>query len=283
MSDLQATTILTTHYGSPEVSLRAVRRRRATVTVPTMDRSTTGIWQIRDARATKATGVPETVTLGVQTMWLSNKYADLNVIAQELALDAVLGQYSVEFATHIPGVSNRLPGGLSRMPAPQPHLLPQPLGCVPQQAAPDGDRWFWKTAIAKHRSGTIGSHSWGIPRFTRRLPGRGPARSLFNLVQPVTWPCSRHPGTRGCTACPCGMVGDTTFRGFCVTGPRQSPLPSSSRYRRGCKRTALGTASGPQAFSSDVRELEGPCGVEQRAMCPQIANLGRRCESNGSS
>ena len=85
---------------------------------------------------------------------LSSKPADLNV-ARELALDAVWGLYTVELATHISGVSNKLPHDLSRIRAPQPQLLPQPLERVSWQQAPDLDRWFWKTAVAKHWSGTL--------------------------------------------------------------------------------------------------------------------------------
>ena len=38
----------------------------------------------------------------------SSKSADLNGIARELALDAVLGLFYVGISTHIPGISNRL-------------------------------------------------------------------------------------------------------------------------------------------------------------------------------
>ena len=41
--------------------------------------------------------------------------SNLNLIARELVLDAVLGLYTVGRATHIPGVSNRLPDKLSWM------------------------------------------------------------------------------------------------------------------------------------------------------------------------
>ncbi len=46
---------------------------------------------------------------------LASRSPDLNLIARELALDAVLGLYTIGMATHIPGVSNKLPDDLSRM------------------------------------------------------------------------------------------------------------------------------------------------------------------------
>ena len=74
---------------------------------------------------------------------LTSESADLNLVARELVLDAVLGLYTVELATHIPGVSNRLPDELSWMWTPEPHPLPQPLQRVPRQCSPVRDRWFW--------------------------------------------------------------------------------------------------------------------------------------------
>ena len=84
---------------------------------------------------------------------LYSNSADLNVTAWELASDAVSGLDTVGLATHIRGVSDRLPDDLSRMWALQPHLLPLPLERVPRQPAPDRDRWFWKTTVAKRRRG----------------------------------------------------------------------------------------------------------------------------------
>ena len=77
----------------------------------------------------------------------------LNVIARELALDAVLGLYSIGLAVHIPGVSNTLPDDLSRMWAPEPHPFPASLAGVPESAPPLRNRMFWRTASDTHRAG----------------------------------------------------------------------------------------------------------------------------------
>ncbi len=66
---------------------------------------------------------------------LSSRSPDLNLIARELALDAVLGLYTIGMATHIPGVSNKLPDDLSRMWAPEPHPFPSALLLVPEAIA----------------------------------------------------------------------------------------------------------------------------------------------------
>ena len=89
---------------------------------------------------------------------LSSTSADLSVIARELALDAVLGLYSVRLVIHTLRVSNRPPDDLSRMWAPQPHLPPQPLECVPRQHAPDRGRWF--TGARSHRREFRAPWSW---------------------------------------------------------------------------------------------------------------------------
>ena len=85
---------------------------------------------------------------------LASRSPALNLIARELALDAVLGLYTVGIATHIPGVANNLPDDLSRMWAPDPHLFPAELISVPEISAPVRDRMFWKTTSATHRAGT---------------------------------------------------------------------------------------------------------------------------------
>ena len=46
---------------------------------------------------------------------LASSSPALALIAREMALDSVLGLYTVGVATHIPGVSNMLPDDLSRM------------------------------------------------------------------------------------------------------------------------------------------------------------------------
>ena len=85
---------------------------------------------------------------------LASRSPDLNLIARELALDAVLGLYTIGMATHIPGVSNKLPDDLSRMWAPDPHVFPIELSGIPEVMAPPRDRTFWRTTSIKHRAGT---------------------------------------------------------------------------------------------------------------------------------
>jgi len=84
---------------------------------------------------------------------LSSSSPALNLIARELALDAVLGLYRIGVAVHIPGVSNKLPDDLSRMWAPSPHPFPAELDGVKEVKAPERDRHFWKTMQASHRAG----------------------------------------------------------------------------------------------------------------------------------
>jgi hypothetical protein len=84
---------------------------------------------------------------------LCSRSPALNLIAREVALDAVLGLYSVGLAVHIPGVSNKLPDDLSRMWAPDPHSFPPALSGIPEVRAPPRDRTFWRTASGTHRRG----------------------------------------------------------------------------------------------------------------------------------
>ena len=58
---------------------------------------------------------------------LASSSPALALIAREIALDSVLGLYTVGIAVHIPGVSNMLPDDLSRMWAPEPHEFPSVL------------------------------------------------------------------------------------------------------------------------------------------------------------
>ena len=84
---------------------------------------------------------------------LTSTSTALNAIARELALDAVVGLYSIGLAVHIPGVSNSLPDDLSRMWAPEPHAFPPALAGVPESSPPARDRGFWRTASVTHRAG----------------------------------------------------------------------------------------------------------------------------------
>ena len=84
---------------------------------------------------------------------LSSSSPALNLIARELALDAVQRLYTVGVAVHIPGVSNKLPDDLSRMWAPDAHSFPECLRGIPEHIAPDRDRRFWKTMAGTHRRG----------------------------------------------------------------------------------------------------------------------------------
>jgi len=84
---------------------------------------------------------------------LSSRSLDLNLIAHELALDAVQGLYTIGMATHIPGVSNQLPDDLSRMWAPEPHAFPLALAGITEHQAPTRNREFRKTTSTTHRRG----------------------------------------------------------------------------------------------------------------------------------
>ena len=85
---------------------------------------------------------------------LASRSPDLNLIARERALDALLGLCTIGMAMHIPGVSNKLPDDLSRMWAPDPHVFPIELSGIPEAMAPPRDRAFWRTTSIKHRAGT---------------------------------------------------------------------------------------------------------------------------------
>jgi hypothetical protein len=87
---------------------------------------------------------------------LSSSAPGLNLIARELALDAVLGLYAVGVATHIPGVSNLLPDALSRLWAPDPKGFPPVLRGVWESVAPRRGADFWRTVLPRHRGGHRG-------------------------------------------------------------------------------------------------------------------------------
>ena len=87
---------------------------------------------------------------------LASSSPALNLISRELALDSVLGLYTVGLCIHIPGVANNLPDALSRMWAPDAYKFPRELVGVPETPAPARDGKFWKTAMPKHRAGRRG-------------------------------------------------------------------------------------------------------------------------------
>ena len=84
---------------------------------------------------------------------MSSPSGALSLIARELALDAVLGLYTIGLAVHIPGVSNKLPDDLSRMWAPEPHAFPAELIGIPEVVAPDRTGAFWKTTGSGSKRG----------------------------------------------------------------------------------------------------------------------------------
>ena len=86
---------------------------------------------------------------------LSSGSPHLNMVARELALDAVLGLYAIGLASHIPGVSNVLPDHLSRLWAPDAHEFPAALRDVPEVVAPPRDTAFWKSAAPTRRGGVV--------------------------------------------------------------------------------------------------------------------------------
>ena len=87
---------------------------------------------------------------------MSSPAPGLNLIARELALDSVLGLYTVGLAVHIPGVANKLPDALSRMWAPEPHAFPIELEGVDETPVPPRSGHFWRTAVVRHRGGNRG-------------------------------------------------------------------------------------------------------------------------------
>ena len=85
----------------------------------------------------------------------SSSSVHLNMVSRELALDAVLGLYSIGLASHIPGVSNVLPDHLSRLWAPDAHQFPLELQGVPEVKVPLRDATFWKSAGPTQRGGRV--------------------------------------------------------------------------------------------------------------------------------
>ena len=86
---------------------------------------------------------------------MSSTSPALNLVARELALDAVLGLYRIGLATHIPGIANTLPDDLSRMWAPDQakHTFPAQLRGVHETVAPPRDGKFWHSIGKTHRRG----------------------------------------------------------------------------------------------------------------------------------
>ena len=84
---------------------------------------------------------------------LSSRSPHLNLVARQLALDAVLGLFTIGMAVHIPGVSNKLPDDLSHMWAPEPHAFPAELQGIPEIKPPIRDSSFWRTTTITHRLG----------------------------------------------------------------------------------------------------------------------------------
>ena len=84
---------------------------------------------------------------------LSSSSPALNLIAREMALDSVMGLYTLDLATHIPGVSNVLADDLSRLWAPDRHDFPTALVGVPEVVAPHRGGLFWRTTAPSQRGG----------------------------------------------------------------------------------------------------------------------------------
>ena len=138
---------------------------------------------------------------------LTSKSADFDLIARELVLDAALGLYTVGLATHIPAfpTGHRMSchgcGLLSRTRC-------RSLFSACQHRSPVRDRWFWKTAVLKHRSGALARRLTppGYQGTTCYGPGPrgwGSARSRVMRVVAVT---RFRTGTRVCIVRPCGRV-----------------------------------------------------------------------------
>ena len=175
-------------------------------------------WALRHSRRTTfarsepASDRPSTDSLSAlrSMVRLSSKPADLNVVAQELALDAVLGLQSLDLATHIPGVSHSLPVFCH--------------GCGPLRrtshrclsSACHGNR----LQIGIVGSGRPPLQSTGAEHWQESSHRRGEATRVscaFLLIVvllsvqsgPAGHPTPStacHPGRRGFTACLCGLV-----------------------------------------------------------------------------
>ena len=171
------------------------------------------------------------------------------------------GLYTVGRATHIPGVSNRLPDELSWLWAPKPHPLPQPLQRVPPQRPPVRDRWFWKTP-----PGHQGTTCYGPG-----LRGWISVRSWVKRVVAVTRFRSLH-GTRGFIVGPCSRVRlHHSPRDLHRQSPPVAPtLPHTTLWYQpspmvllwlliaeGANGRRLVIANDPRALRSAVRELQG--------------------------
>ena len=78
----------------------------------------------------------------------------INAISRELALDSTEGCYTVDLATHIPGISNTLPDELSRAWDPSPKPFPRELLNVKRRAALKRDSSFWRTWTSGGRGST---------------------------------------------------------------------------------------------------------------------------------
>ena len=89
---------------------------------------------------------------------MASRSTALNAIAREVALDTATGQYTIEVATHIPGIANKLPDDLSRLWAPEPHDFPTELRGIPESPASPRDPTFWRTARKAHRAGKAHGH-----------------------------------------------------------------------------------------------------------------------------
>ena len=86
---------------------------------------------------------------------------------------------SSEPASHIPGVCNRRPDYLSWMWASAAPSLPQRLERVPQQQAPDRDRWFWLLTLRVVGSSQPPDRPHCMPPWVHILPVRpGEVRPL---------------------------------------------------------------------------------------------------------
>ena len=198
---------------------------------------------------------------------LFSKSAVLNVVARELALDALLGLCSVGLATPWAFPTDRLMicpefGPLSRTF--HLSLLSACHGSRLQISIVGSGRPPLRSTGAEHWPG-----HWNIACFTRRLPCRGPARSLFNRVQaghPDPLSTQAHVGAPPARA---AWKVPPLSEGFASPTHASRPCPpahaalvparadGTAVIAQGADDRRFGIASDPQALSSAVRELEG--------------------------
>merc|ERR1712107_825644 len=75
----------------------------------------------------------------------ASRAPSINLILCEVSLVAAIHHLEFSNLVHIPGVANDWPDALSRMQAPEPRLLPEPLRVVPRSGCAPRTAQFYRT------------------------------------------------------------------------------------------------------------------------------------------